>query len=254
MKHIFLRIFTLLFVHIVFAHLVFGDESQEQEILSHENTQESALLTDIRNADSIFYQAVVMWVRNGDEAAKILQNACDKKHPGACLYLGHYYDMKSSTKSKDSSTQAQNAQKYYQLGYEHSLEACRAGAIEWCAIQAVALVDGMGVAKDVAKGLEYLQILCEQDIENACLVLGSYYFYGMNVAKDAQKAQIYHHKALELDSKACDERRAYACVVSAEIYQQGLSVAMDLSKAKDFYRRSCDLNNQFSCDYINKLK
>ena len=118
----------------------------------------------------------------------------------------------------------------------------------------MALIDGRGVPKDVQKGLEYLDIMCERDMENACFMLGSYYFYGINTKKDLSKAQIFNHKALELDSKACDEQRLYACVMSAEIYQQGLSVQMDLSKAKDFYHRACKLENQFACDYVNKLK
>ncbi|WP_300447744.1 MULTISPECIES: tetratricopeptide repeat protein [Helicobacter] len=215
--------------------------------------QESPLLEQIRSADAEFYQGVVMWVKNGDEASKFLKNACDKKHPGACLYLGNYYEIKSQN-SKNAQNELKQSQQYYQLGYENSIEACREGAIEWCAIQAVALIDGRGVPKDVQKGLEYLDIMCERDMENACFMLGSYYFYGINTKKDLSKAQIFNHKALELDSKACDEQRLYACVMSAEIYQQGLSVQMDLSKAKDFYHRACKLENQFACDYVNKLK
>lgn len=222
-------------------------------IYAEQEAQESALLEQIRNADAEFYQGVVMWVKNGDEASKFLKSACDKKHPGACLYLGNYYEIKSQN-SKNAQNELKQSQQYYQLGYENSIEACREGAIEWCAIQAVALIDGRGVSKDVQKGLEYLDIMCERDMENACFMLGSYYFYGMNVKKDLSKAQVFNHKALELDSKACDEQRLYACVMSAEIYQQGLSVQMDLSKAKDFYHRACKLENQFACDYVNKLK
>ncbi len=222
-----------------------------------ENTQEtlleSELLKDIESADSLFYQAVAMWVKNADEASKNLQKACDRKHPGACLYLGSYYDTKSRDK-KDSKENLEKSKQYYQLGYDYSLQACKEGGAQWCAIQAVALIDGLGAPKDVEKGLSYLDVMCENEIENACFVLGSYYFYGVNVDKDLQRASGLHHKALELDSKKCDERLKYACVISAEIYQQGLSVASDLTKAKDFYNRACSLDNQFACDYVGRLK
>ncbi|RDU59748.1 tetratricopeptide repeat protein [Helicobacter marmotae] len=217
------------------------------------NVQNSSLLASIRGADSEFYQGVVMWVKNSDEASKFLESACQKRHPGACLYLGNYYEIKSQDK-RDSQANLLKSQQYYQKGYENSLEACKDGGVEWCTIQAVALIDGRGVAKDIAKGMEYLHIMCDHNMENACFMLGSYYFYGTNVEKDLQKAEEFNHKALELDSKACDERKMYACILSAEIYQQGLSVDMDLPKAKDFYHRACKLGNQFACDYVQKLK
>lgn len=220
---------------------------------SEAEIQNSELLRSIRSADSDFYKGVVLWVKNGDEASSFLQKACDKKHPGACLYLGNYYEIKSASK-KDAKDELEKSEQYYKLGYENSLIACEDGAIEWCTIQAVALVDGRGISKDSERGLEYLQIMCERDMQNACFILGSYYFYGVNVDRDIAKAQIYNNKALELDSKACDEKKMYACVISAEIYQQGLNVPMDLSVAKDFYRKACELDNQFACDYVNKLR
>ncbi len=146
------------------------------------------------------------------------------------------------------------SQQFYQLGYENSIEACKEGAVEWCSIQAVALIDGHGVTKDIQKGLEYLEILCERDMENACFMLGTYYFYGINVKQDLQKSKKFTQKALELDSQACGENRLYACVISAEIYQQGLSVPQDLIKAKILYSRACEMDNQFACDYVKKLK
>lgn len=218
-----------------------------------------SLIDGIREADSTFFKGVSLWVKNGDEASKYLKEACDNsKHPGACVYLGNYYEIKSAQSTIASPTsqneQLENATKYYKIGYDNSIEACKEGAVEWCTLQAVALIDGRGVERDVAKGLEFLDIMCEKDIENACFTLGSYYFYGINVAKDLERAKALNLKALELDSKACEEHRMYACVISAEMYQQGLSVAQDLDKAKDYYRQACALRNQFACDYAGRLK
>ncbi len=229
------------------------DEVLQNNIEEVQNSQESPLIKGIRAADTDFYQGVVLWVKNIDDASTFLKKACDARHPGACLYLGNYYEAKSQNK-RDLQHNLTESAHYYKLGYDNSLEACKEGAIEWCAIQAVALIDGRGVEKDVAKGLEYLEIMCERDIQSACSMLGSYYFYGVNVQKDLDKAKEFNQKALELNSKACDEHRMYACVLSAEIYQQGLSVPQDLSKAKNYYHRACDLHNQFACDYVQKLK
>lgn len=238
--------YLLYFFAMLFAMNIWGNEADIHE-------RESALLSSIENADSDFYQGVIMWVKNADEASKILHRACDKKHPGACLYLGNYYEVKAQDK-RDSQNNLNKSQQYYQLGYDYSLEACGAGGEQWCAIQAVALIDGHGVSKDVEKGLGYLNVMCEHNIENACFMLGSYYFYGVNAIQDLQKAQTLHYKALNLDIQKCDEGKKYACVLSAEMYQQGLSVPQDLNKAKDLYRRACSLDNQFACDYVQKLK
>lgn len=244
-----MRILRVILCGLAFANVYAQDIS---ELESSQSPEESFLVTQIRKADSEFYKGVVLWSKNGDEASAYLKRACEDKHPGACLYLGNYHEQKSqrlSTKRRSS-----ESQKYYKLGYENSIEACRAGAVEWCVIQAVVLLEGLSVSQDVSKGLKYLEVMCERDMENACALLGSYYFYGVHVEEDLSKAKEFNQKALELDSQACDERRMYSCVVSAEIYQQGLSVAQDLSKAKEYYHRACDLRNQFACDYVNKLK
>lgn len=229
--------------------------ANENEQMDKENA-ESALppiVQSIRQADSMFYQGVTRWSKNSDEARDFLKKACDSKHPGACLYLGSYYETKSKD-TKDSKQNLEKSQQFYGLGYQNSIEACKQGAVEWCSIQAVALIDGHGVAQDIQKGLEYLEILCERDMENACFMLGTYYFYGVNVKQDLQKSKEFTQKALELDSQACDENRLYACVLSAEIYQQGLNTPQDLIKAKLLYARACEMDNQFACDYVKKLK
>lgn len=250
MKQYVLKCFLL---GIVVMNMWANESESIQDLSQQEPPQESVLLQAIESADSDFYQAVMMWVRNADEASKFLHRACDQKHPGACLYLGNYYELKSQDR-RDGQKNLEQSRQYYQAGYNYSLEACKEGGEQWCTIQAVALIDGRGVQKDIEKGLEYLNVMCEHNIENACFTLGSYYFYGMNTKQDSQKAQVFLHKALELDSQKCDEKRKYACVLSAEVYQQGLSVQMDLAKAKDFYHRACDLNNQFACDYVQKLR
>ena len=188
--------------------------ASENEQIDKDNAEStlSPLVQSIRQADSLFYQGVTRWSKNSDEASDFLKKACDSKHPGACLYLGNYYEIKSKDK-KDSKVNLEKSQQFYQLGYENSIEACKEGAVEWCSIQAVALIDGHGVAKDIQKGLEYLEILCERDMENACFMLGTYYFYGVNVKQDLQKSKEFTQKALELDSQACDENRLYACVL-----------------------------------------
>ena len=229
--------------------------ASENEQIDKDNAEPtlSPLVQSIRQADSRIYQGVTRGSKNSDAASDFLKKACDNKHPGACLYLGNYYEIKSKDK-KDSKANLEKSQQFYQLGYENSIEACKEGAVEWCSIQAVALVDGHGVAKDIQKGLEYLEILCERDMENACFMLGTYYFYGVNVKQDLQKSKEFTQKALELDSQACDENRLYACVLSAEIYQQGLNTPQDLTKAKLLYSRACEMDNQFACDYVKKLK
>lgn len=242
--------FYLMLLSITFA---FANENEQMDKDNAESTL-SPLVHSIRQADSMFYQGVTRWTKNSDEASDFLKKACDSKHPGACLYLGNYYENKSSKDKKDSKPNLEKSQQFYQLGYQNSIEACKQGAVEWCSIQAVALIDGHGVTKDIQKGLEYLEILCERDMENACFVLGTYYFYGVNVKQDLQKSKEFTQKALELDSQACDENRLYACVLSAEIYQQGLNTPQDLTKAKLLYARACEMDNQFACDYVKKLK
>lgn len=249
-----MRILKVLLYGLMCLLSVYAQEpdSQQDNSKANQSAENHPLVLQIRGADSEFYKGVVLWSKNGDEASKYLKRACESKHPGACLYLANYYEQKNQR--SNAKGRPLESQRYYKLGYENSLEACRAGAVEWCAIQAVALLDGFAVEQDIPKGLTYLETMCERDIEGACALLGSYYFYGIHVIQDLSKAKVFNQKALELDSQACNERRMYACVVSAEIYQQGLSVSQDLAKAKDYYYRACDLQNQFACDYANKLK
>lgn len=214
--------------------------------------EEGALVSDIRKADNVFYEGVMLWSKDADKASEYLNAACESKHPGACLYLGQYYAIKSQ--SRNAKEAKNNALEYYQKGYEYALQACQEGAKEWCAIQAVALIDGKGVSKDIKKGLEYMEILCEREIAGACSLLASYYEYGINVPKDETKAKDYALKTLKLDDEACESKQLYACVMSAEIYQQGLGVEQDLNMAKTFYHRACEINNRFACDYVKKLK
>lgn len=240
-----LKIGCLLSIIISFVY------AQENTESPSEHPQESDLIQQIRKADSLFYQGVSLWSSNADEASKFLKRACDSKHPGACLYLGSYYEQKSS--QKRSNIAPNESKKYYQLGFENSVQACQQGAAEWCVTQAVSLVDGRGVTQDIQKGFDFLETMCEQNMEGACAVLGSYYFYGLNVTQDLQKAQELHLKTLELDSKSCEENRMYACVLSAEIYEKGLSVPPNTTKAKELYRSACALHNQFACDYVRNL-
>lgn len=160
--------------------------------ISSEYYQESELIQQIRKADSLFYQGVSLWSSNADEASKFLKQACNAKHPGACLYLGSYYEQKSS--QRRSNISPSESKKYYQLGFENSVQACQQGAAEWCITQAVSLIDGRGVAQDIQKGFDFLEAMCEQDMEGACAMLGSYYFYGLNVAQDLQKHKNYISK------------------------------------------------------------
>jgi len=219
--------------------------------------EENELISAIRKADNIFYEGVMQWSKNVETASIYLKDACGAKHPGACLYLGQYYEMKSRyrrTPAQEAQEDIKMAQNHYKQGYEYALSACESGAAEWCAIQAVALIDGRGIEKNISKGLEYLEILCSENIASACMVLTSYYGYGLNVQKDAQKAKDYAQKTLELDKIACEAKEPYACVMSAEIYQQGLNLAQDFGIAKQYYGYACDLGNLFACEYAKKLK
>lgn len=237
---------------------VYAEDDIVDESTSSDDSMEtkSVLIQGIRDVDSVFYQGVIDFSKDAERASGYLEKACKAKHPGACFYLGSYYETRAQNKKSTAQSKQNNekAQEYYKQGYEYSFEACKQGATEWCAIQAVAFIDGRGVSKDIEKGFRYLSIMCERDIAEACSVLGTYYFYGVNTAQDLQQAQIYNTRTLEIDGKACDERKMYACVLSAEIYQQGLSVSQDLVRAKDLYRRACDLRNDFACDYVKKLK
>ena len=234
----------------IFASQIFAQEDSEDVEVSFQEPTE--LIQNIRKADSVFYEGVTLWSTNADEASKFLKQACDAKHPGACLYLGSYYEQKFS--QRRASTPPKEAAQYYRLGFENSVQACQEGAAEWCTIQAVSLIDGRGVEQDVRTGLEYLGIMCERNMEGACAILGSYYFYGLNVSQDLEKAKELHLKALEIDSKACGENRMYACVLSAEIYEKGLSVPMDMARAKELYQAACTLRNQFACDYVKHIQ
>lgn len=238
----------LLCIIALLALCVYGEEADEGA--------ESALIESIRGADSVFYQGVIDFSKDAERASGYLEKACKAQHPGACFYLGSYYEARAQDRKNAAQSKQNNdkAQEYYKQGYHNSFEACKQGAVEWCSLQAVAFIDGHGVPKDVQKGLEYLQMMCERDIDNACFLLGTYYFYGMNVEKNIQKSKEFTQKALELDTQACDDNRLYACVLSAEIYQQGLNTKQDLAKAKILYSRACDIGNQFACEYVRKLK
>ena len=91
--------------------------ASENEQIDKDNAEPtlSPLVQSIRQADSLFYQGVTRWSKNSDEASDFLKKACDNKHPGACLYLGNYYEIKSKDK-KDSKANLEKSQQFYQIG------------------------------------------------------------------------------------------------------------------------------------------
>lgn len=212
-----------------------------------------SMILDIRSADSVFYEGVLLFSKNAKESSELLKQACELKHPGACLYVGNYYEQKNIVETNTKTTPP-NAQRYYKMCVEYAGSACLKGATEWCSLQGVMMIEGKGVAKDVDRGIAYLQSMCEMDSEHACAALGTYYFHGNHIKQDLQKAKELHQKALALDTQACNENRMYACMLSGEIYQNGLSVQIDIDKAKEFYKKACALHNRFACDYVEKLK
>ncbi len=63
------------------------DEVLQNNIEEVQNSQESLLIKGIRAADADFYQGVVLWVKNIDDASTFLKKACDARHPGAWFFF-----------------------------------------------------------------------------------------------------------------------------------------------------------------------
>jgi uncharacterized protein len=105
---------------------------------------------------------------------------------------------------------------------------------------------GVGVDKNRAEGLKWLQKAAEQGLSNAQLALGLNYECGEGVAEDKGEA-------VKLYRKAADQGNADAQYNLGSAYDKGNGVPQDFSEALKWYRRAADHGNRHAYCAVGEM-
>jgi TPR repeat protein len=105
---------------------------------------------------------------------------------------------------------------------------------------ALQYLNGDGVPKDEAKGMDLLGKGCDHGDMLSCAALAAAYEQGEGVEQDSVRAA-------KLFGKACDGGDLMSCAYLGGLHSQGRGVARDLGKALELIRRACDGNDELGC-------
>lgn len=146
---------------------------------------------------------------NGD---KVLKTADQYYEAGQELRDGGYYE--GANKYFRKSAELGNARSLNSLGFSY--------------------IDGTGVPKDEAKGIELIQKAAEKECAAALANLGIFYKYGRyGLDKDLELAVKYLKKGAEQEHKL-------ALRLLGDMYQQGEGVEKDIESAIQYYERALE--------------
>jgi TPR repeat protein len=206
--------------------------------------------------------------RGGDKprAKQVFRKACDAGEKEACYALALGYRV--PTFEADPSTFTPDLLEYVL----HVRKSCDLGHGPACTSLAKAYIDGVGVAKNPAAGLEALTRSCDAGDPFNCYGLAEHYRTGDAGTKDVVKAEQIHERTCKKSlhrascmalrvlyrtgdgpvAKAFDKARAHlelacpsggfggpACVQLGLMYQHGEGMAADELKAVELYQKSC---------------
>lgn len=89
---------------------------------------------------------------------------------------------------------------------------------------------------------DYHHQACQADYIESCAISGSYYFYGLQVRQDIQKAFLDLTKACDDQNKLKDYDKAISCFYLGQIYENGSKeISKNKSVAVNLYEKSSQI-------------
>lgn len=118
-----------------------------------------------RGSDEACTEAIRLTEHDADALA-VAEVGCKAGAGWTCVVLGQHHVRQGNR---------QDAPKRVREGVTYYDKACQAGSGEGCARYGDALVDGMGLRRDVEGGLKYLRSTCSEQMPEPCEALGDRY-------------------------------------------------------------------------------
>jgi len=163
---------------------------------------------------------------------KKYNEACQKRYPNACYYLGLKYEF-GRVVAKNIST----ARQYY-------LRACEISK-SYCGKLGEMYEEGMlGVKKDNTKARYYYEKSCKGNNAEGCYKAGNFYYYGKSVTINYKKAVAYYRKSCNIPYGASVEK---GCNNLATMYYYGRGIKKNIAMAKKYYEKACDRGYSKAC-------
>jgi len=177
-------------------------------------------------------------MQNLDEAAGLLQKACDLKVPQACFYLGRLRDGLKGFDGKGLPADAGKA-------YEHYRQGCSGGSGEACYNVGQMLDNGRVVdgeeKKLHARVAKFFGLACTNGVARGCVNLGAIKYEGTQIRQD-------HKGALQLFKRACELGEGAGCGHAGSMLLAGEGVSEPAtSEAAELYYEGCRLGHSRSC-------
>lgn len=118
-------------------------------------------------------------------------------------------------------------------------KACNEGSFRACYGVGAAMLDGRGIAQQVAEAVPYLRYACGYRYAPACDRLAG--------VLDSGEAGTNLAEAVSFSDFACTQGIAASCVRLARYYEQGVAVGRDLQRSAALLARACELGEQTAC-------
>ena len=122
---------------------------------------------------------------------------------------------------------------------------CLLGSSEACALLAVLLVDGRGIAPNPPRALELWTVACKHGTAMACEALAVHQESGKYIPKDDTEAFGNH-------LRACDLGAARACRNAAIMIDEGRGTTADEAKQQQLLDKACSSGDTLACE-MSKL-
>jgi hypothetical protein len=156
----------------------------------------------------------------------LYKKACDAENANACMALADMHQYGNARVKVEQSPE--KAMPFVERG-------CKLGLGYACVRLARAAFSGQGMAKDVDKGIRYLDSACSSGRASDatyCDELANVYFKGEVVPKDEKKA-------ISIWERGCKSGGVMSCYAIGSRYQTGSAGTKDPQLAKAYYERAC---------------
>lgn len=120
---------------------------------------------------------------------------------------------------------------YFEL-FKNNKEKCDNGQLEYCIPVGWLYLKSMGVKQDRVKALEYFKKACNEDIAEACYIIG---------IRHDDDSECPRKINTQNPLKYINEQKRENCFI------------FDINIAKEYYGKACDLQNQNGCNNYKKL-
>ena len=136
-----------------------------------------------------------------------------------------------------------NAVMWYQRAFSHAQEYA-ARELAWSICTRDGYSNGIEVARNEKKAVEWYHKAAEQGYKHAQQKLGNCYEYGSGIEKDEKKAVEWYLRATKHTGKGDYRLCKHACYKLAGCYMNGVGVEKDMVKAREWCIKGDELESR----------